>query len=196
LSTDTLLSSKGRDKASLVASLNGKGGMLIEEGKILKSNVLIQVMDFLSLQKIFRHPPPDLTKKGFYFDAIGCDFAIKKGVLNTENLTMKSPVFDAAIRGRLNLPESDIKADLHVQPLVTMDSLVSKIPIVGYILTGKDKTLLVYYFRVKGSLSSPEVTYVPLKNWGNSIMGYATRAFLTPPRLFEKLRKMLNPPKN
>ncbi|MFZ0450907.1 MAG: AsmA-like C-terminal region-containing protein [Desulfatiglandaceae bacterium] len=196
LSTDILLSAKGKDKASLVAGLDGKGKMLIEKGKILKSNVLIQVMDFLSLQKIFRHPPPDLSKKGFYFDNIGCDFVIKRGLLNTENLVMKSPVFNAAIRGRLDLTSSKIKADLHVQPLVTMDSLVSKIPIVGYILTGKDKSLLVYYFRVKGPIASPEVIYVPLKHWGNSIMGYVTRAFLTPPRLFEKLRKLLKPPEN
>jgi AsmA-like C-terminal region len=196
LSTDTLLSAKGRDKPSLLAGLDGKGEMLIEKGKILKSNVLIQVMDFLSLQKIFRRPPPDLSKKGFYFDEIGCDFVIKRGLLNTENLVMQSPVFNTAISGTLDLARSYIEADLHVQPLVTMDSLVSKIPIVGYILAGKDKTLLVYYFRVKGPVSSPEVTYVPLKNWGNSIMGYVTRAFLTPPRLFEKLRKLLNPSEN
>jgi hypothetical protein len=194
LSTDTFLSARGKDKDSLIAGLDGKGEMLIEKGKILKSNVLIQVMDFLSLQKIFRNPPADLSKKGFYFDKIGCDFVIKKGLLNTENLTMRSPVFNAAIRGRLDLPGSRIKADLHVQPLVTMDSLVSKIPVVGYILTGRDKTLLVYYFRVKGPVASPEVTYIPLKNWGNSIMGYVTRAFLTPPRLFEKLKKLIAPP--
>jgi hypothetical protein len=106
---------------------------------------------------------------------------------------MRSPVINAAGKARLDLPNNQMRADLGVQPLVTLDSLVSKIPIVGYILTGKDKTLLVYYFKVEGPFSSPEVTYIPLKKWGNSIVGYVTRIFLTPPRLFEKLMKLRKP---
>ncbi|MBW2095810.1 MAG: AsmA-like C-terminal region-containing protein [Deltaproteobacteria bacterium] len=196
LSTDILLSGEGHDKKSLAAGLRGKGKMLLEKGVIKKSNVLIKILDFLSIQKIFRRPPPNLSKEGFYFDKIGADFVIRKGVLSTENLMMRSPVLNAAGKARLNLPKERIRADFGVQPLVTLDSLVSKVPIVGYILTGKDKTLLVYYFKVEGPFSSPEVKYIPLKNWGNSIMGYVTRIFLTPPRLFEKLMKLRKPAKN
>jgi len=193
LSTEILLSGKGHDKKSVAAGLHGNGKVLVEKGKIKKSNILIHILDFLSIQKIFRRPPPNLSKEGFYFDKIGADFVIRKGVLYTKNLIMRSPVFNAAAQGTLDLPKTFVKADFGVQPLVTLDSLVSKIPIVGYILTGKDKTLLVYYFKVKGPLSSPEVKYIPLKNWGNSIMGYVTRIFLTPPRLFEKLMKLRKP---
>jgi hypothetical protein len=193
LSTDILLSGEGHDKKSLIAGLQGKGKLLVEKGVIRKSNVLIKILDFLSIQKIFRHPPPNLSKEGFYFDKIGADFEMKKGVLSTENLMMRSPVFNGAAQGTLDLPRTWVKADFGVQPLVTLDSLVSKIPIVGYILTGKNKALLVYYFKVEGPLSSPDVKYVPLKNWGNSIMGYITRIFLTPPRLFEKLMHLRKP---
>ena len=193
LSTDILISGQGHDHASLMKGLHGNGKMLVEKGVIKKSNVLIQILNFLSIQKIFRHPPPNLSKEGFYFDKIGADFVIRKGVLSTANLLMRSPVFNAAAKGTLDLAKSLIKGDFGIQPLVTLDSLVSKIPIVGYILTGKNKTLLVYYFKVEGPLSSPKVTYVPLKHWGNSIVGYVTRIFLTPPRLFEKLMKLRKP---
>lgn len=193
LSTEIFLSGEGHDQASLRASLHGEGKALVEKGVIKKSNVLISILDFLSIQKIFRRPPPNLSKEGFYFDEIGADFVIRKGALSTENLMMRSPVINAAGKARLDLSENRVRADLGIQPLVTLDSVVSKIPIVGYILTGKDKTLLVYYFKVEGPLSSPDVTYVPLKNWGNSIMGYITRIFLTPPRLFEKLMKLRQP---
>ena len=193
LSSDVLLSGEGHDKASLVAGLQGNGRVLVEKGVIKKSNILIQILDFLSIQKIFRRPPPNLSKEGFYFDKIGADFEIKKGIIYTENLLMGSPVFNGAAQGILDLPGKQIKGSFGVQPLVTLDSLVSKIPIVGYILTGKDKTLLVYYFKVRGPFSDPKVTYVPLKNWGNSIMGYVTRIFLTPPRLFEKLMHLRKP---
>lgn len=196
LSTDILVSGQGHNLDSLTAGLQGNGKMLLEKGVIKKSNVLIKILDFLSIQKIFRRPPPNLSKEGFYFDRIGADFIIRKGVLSTENLLMRSPVINAAGKARLNLPGKKVRADLGVQPLVTLDSLVSKIPIVGYILTGKDKTLLVYYFKVEGPISSPEVKYIPLKKWGNSIMGYVTRIFLTPPRLFEKLMNLRKPAKD
>jgi len=193
LSADILVSGQGRDRASLMKGLHGKGKVLVEKGVIKKSNVLIKILDFLSIQKIFRRPPPNLSKEGFYFEKIGADFVIREGVLSTDNLMMRSPVINAAGKARLDLPNNQMRADLGVQPLVTLDSLVSKIPIVGYILTGKDKTLLVYYFKVEGPFSSPEVTYIPLKKWGNSIVGYVTRIFLTPPRLFEKLMKLRKP---
>ncbi len=196
LSSDVLLSGEGHDKASLVAGLQGNGEVLVEKGVIKKSNILIQILDFLSIQKIFRRPPPNLSKEGFYFDRIGADFEVKKGVVHTENLLMRSPVFNGAAQATLDLPKKQVTADFGVQPLVTLDSLISKIPIVGYILTGKDKTLLVYYFKVRGPLSDPRVTYVPLKKWGNSIMGYVTRIFLTPPRLFEKLMNLRKPAEN
>jgi hypothetical protein len=196
LSSDILLSGQGHDKASLVASLQGKGKVLLEKGTIKKSSVLIKILDFLSIQKIFRRPPPNLSKEGFYYDKIGADFVIRKGTLFTENLLMRSPVINGAGKGRIDFSTKQTRADLGVQPLVALDSMVSKIPIVGYILTGKDKTLLVYYFKVEGPFSSPEVTYIPLKQWGNSLMGYITRIFLTPPRLFEKLMHLRKPSPN
>ncbi|MEJ2023607.1 MAG: AsmA-like C-terminal region-containing protein, partial [Deltaproteobacteria bacterium] len=196
LSSDILLSGQGHDKASLIASLQGEGKVLLEKGTIKKSSVLIKILDFLSIQKIFRRPPPNLSKEGFYYDKIGADFVIRNGTLFTENLLMRSPVINGAGKGSIDFSTKQTRADLGVQPLVALDSMVSKIPIVGYILTGKDKTLLVYYFKVEGPLSSPEVTYIPLKQWGNSLMGYITRIFLTPPRLFEKLMRLRKPSPN
>jgi hypothetical protein len=67
-----------------------------------------------------------------------------------------------------------------------MDSLVSRIPIVGHILTGPEKALLIYYFHVNGSLMKPQVSYVPFKNMGKGLLGYFERIFTTPPRLLRK----------
>ena len=61
---------------------------------------------------------------------------------------MSSPVLNAVARGKLDLNTKKIKVDLGAQPFVTIDSILSKIPLVGYILTGKDRALLVYYFKI------------------------------------------------
>ena len=59
-----------------------------------------------------------------------------------------------------------------LQPLGTVDSLVSSIPLIGNILTGKEKSLIVYSLEVTGSLSNPQVKNVPFKNIGESALGY------------------------
>ncbi len=161
--------------------------ILVEEGIVKKSRTIFQVLNFLSLQKIFKRKPPDLSKEGFYFESIGGHIVINKGVLKTENLTIKSPVFNAVAKGIGDLTKKQVDFHLGVQPLGTIDWIVSKIPIAGYILTGEGKSLLVYYFQVKGPWFEPEVQHVPLQNIGDNTIGFFKRLFLTPERLFKNL---------
>ena len=187
LTVEALLFTRGKKKEDLITSLTGSANVLLANGKIAKSNVIFKILDFLSLQKIFMQKPPDLSKEGFYFESIEGHIEINNGTLETRNLTMKSPVFNAVAQGKVNLHNRQVDADLGVQPLGTVDSLVSKIPIAGYILTGEKKSLLIYYFKVQGALSKPEVSYIPFKKLGLSLIDFFKRAFLTPKRLFEKI---------
>jgi hypothetical protein len=180
VTTEAVLFAQGKDKKELISSLTGCANLLIEQGKIIKSHVIFKILDFLSLQKflmIFKDRPPDLSKEGFYFESIKGDITINKGMLNTENLLMKSPVFNAAAQGSIDLPRKWLDFDLGAQPLGTIDFLISHIPIVGYILTGKDESILVYYFKVKGAWPKTDVEYVPLKNLGSGVAGFFKRLF-------------------
>jgi len=177
----------GKEKKDLISELTGNINILVEEGIVKKSRAIFQVLDFLSLQKIFKRKPPDLSKEGFYFESIGGHIVINKGVLKTENLTIKSPVFNAVAKGIGDLTKKQVDFDLGVQPLGTIDWIVSKIPIAGYILTGEGKSLLVYYFQVKGPWFEPEVQHIPLQNIGVNTIGFFKRLFLTPERLFKNL---------
>ncbi|MCK5721795.1 MAG: AsmA-like C-terminal region-containing protein, partial [Gammaproteobacteria bacterium] len=177
----------GKEKKDLISELTGNMNILVEEGIVKKSRTIFQVLNFLSLQKIFKRKPPDLSKEGFYFESIGGHIVINKGVLKTENLTIKSPVFNAVAKGIGDLTKKQVDFHLGVQPLGTIDWIVSKIPIAGYILTGEGKSLLVYYFQVKGPWFEPEVQHVPLQNIGDNTIGFFKRLFLTPERLFKNL---------
>jgi uncharacterized protein YhdP len=181
------LAMEGGDWNALIRSPTGRIDLFLEKGKIKKSSVILNVLDFLSLQKIFLRKPIDLSKEGFYYESIKAPVVCNKGVLQTENLVMKSPVFNAAARGQVDLSTERLDIDLGAQPLGTIDFLVSNIPVLGYILTGKEKSILVYAFKVTGPLSNPEVRYVPIKNLGGSIVGVFKRMFLTPHRLLKKM---------
>jgi AsmA-like C-terminal region len=178
---------KGREKDELISSMTGQANMLLEKGTIIKSNVFINVLDFLSLQKIFKRKPPELSKKGFYYESIKGYITMHEGVLETDSLIMKSPVLNGVAQGTIDFAGKKVDYNLGIQPLGTVDWVVSKIPVLGYIFTGKKKTVLIYHFEVDGPLSKPDVRYVPLKNLGGSVIGFFKRLFLTPGRLFKKI---------
>jgi len=189
LTLETVLFTRGKNTKELIAGLTGSGNLLIEKGQVKKSLVILKVLDFLSLQKIFKKRPPDLSKEGLYFESIKGHFDVNNGIIVTDSLVMDSPVLNAVAKGSIDLNTKLVAYDLGVHPLGTIDSLLSKIPIAGYILTGKEKAILVYYFKVTGPIGKPEVKYVPLKNIGNSVVGFFKRLFFTPGRIFKKISK-------
>ncbi len=182
----------GKTKTEIIQNLTGKFNLELTEGEVKKSNILLKVMDFLSIQNIFLRRPPNILKERFYFKSIQGHIKVEKGILTADRLFMKSPIFNAAAKGSLDLPKNHLKIALGVQPLNTIDFIVSKIPIVGHILAGKEKTILIYYFKIRGPLENPTVKHVPFNNLGNALTGYFKRLFLTPVRLLFKISDTLD----
>ncbi len=165
--------------------------ILIEKGMIKKkSHVIFKIFEFLSLKNLFKKRPETFSKEGFYFETIMAHITIDNGVLGTDSLMMKSPIFNGIAKGKMDLAGLKIDAEVGVQPLGTVDFLISNIPIVGYILTGKEKSLLVYYFKVEGLSPTPDVRYVPLENLGKSTFGFFKRLFFTPGRIFKDISEV------
>jgi hypothetical protein len=83
-----------------------------------------------------------------------------------------------------------------VHPLVTVDTVLSKIPIAGYIFTGKNRAFLSYVYEVKGDLDDPKVEAIPIKSLGEGVFGIIKRLLETPIRPFQKLPSSANHQKN
>lgn len=191
LTLEARLNTHGKELRDLLPHLEGGANVLIEKGVIRKSNVFLKILDFLSLQNIFTKRPPDLSKEGLYIESLGGHVQIEQGVARTENLQMRSPVLNAVGTGKVDLGQGWVDFDLGIQPLGTMDTVVSNIPILGHILTGDNKSLITYYFEVKGPILNPEVEHVPFKNLGSGVVGVLKRLFFSPVRLFEDISKGL-----
>ena len=199
LTMEAQLYTEGKELKDLISHLDGGSNVLIEKGAIRKSNVFLKILEFLSLQNIFTKRPPDISKEGLYFESLGGHGRIEKGVVRTENAQMKSPVLNAVATGSADLGQGVADFDLGVQPLGTIDTVVSNIPILGHILTGDNKSLITYYFEVKGPILNPQVEHVPFKNLGTGVTGVLKRLFLSPVKLFEDISdgiKKLPAPEN
>jgi len=88
--------------------------------------------------------------------------------------------------GKIDLGRNQVNAKIGVHPLVTVDTVLSKIPIAGYILTGKDKAFLSFVYEVKGDLDDPIIEAIPIQSIPGGIFGIITRLLETPLRPFQK----------
>ncbi len=187
LTLEALLFAKGTGKKNLLSNLSGSVNILLEQGVLKKSHVLFKILEFMSLQRMFEKRPSGLSKEGLYFESIGARVDLKNGLARGTDVSMRSPVFNAAAVGKANLNTATVDAEIGIQPLGTLDALVSSVPVAGYLLTGDRKALYVDYFKVDGSLSDPNVQYIPLKSLGNGTVGFLTRVLLSPQRVFKRI---------
>jgi uncharacterized protein YhdP len=126
-------------------------------------------------------------EEGVPFDFIKIKASIKEGVVSSDKMILESKALNAAGKGRLDLNKKWIDLGIAIQPLGTIDSIISKLPIVGYIIAGKDKKITLYYFEVKGPLSNVEVVQKPIKNLVNGTLNIFKRILLTPAHIFEDM---------
>jgi hypothetical protein len=62
--------------------------------------------------------------------------------------------------------------------------VVSHIPIVGWILVGKNKSLVTAYFEAKGKFEDPQVKAIPVKSMAKGVFNIFKRVFELPATLF------------
>lgn len=188
LSSDAYVYCSGKNMAELSSSLGGYVHMALNDGIAKQSSVMFKILSVLNLERFLHERPEGVPKEGFYFQSLDAGFKIKDGVLTTNDLVLKSPIINMGAAGSININNRRINMDVIASPLVTIDSVVSSLPFIGYILTGTDKALLSYYFKVKGPLDSPETSYIPLQKIPESILGYLKRIFMTPGRIPEEFQ--------
>ncbi len=186
------LSAKGKNTKDLLAGLQSNTHFQVRKGKIIGSyGLTIKILNVLNLQNVFHGRLPNLSKESFPFDSIEGHINCKDGILETDDFTLKSPILNAVAPGTINLPQQKLDMIVWVQSLETMDNVISKIPIVGYILTEKEnapKGVFIYPIEVTGPISDPNVKYSPsLIKFGAGIINIFKRILYTPSHIFSTI---------
>jgi hypothetical protein len=85
----------------------------------------------------------------------------------------------------LDLIHNEADFSIAIQPLGTVDKIISRIPIAGWLLTGEDKALLTAHFNVKGKISDVSVEALPLDTLTEPTIGLLRRTLELPFKLIE-----------
>lgn len=177
------LTAKGGSAAELKGTALGSIKLRTEHGSIRRFSVLSKVFSILNVSQLLKFHLPDMVSGGMPYKKITGDIAVKDGVASTSNLFIDSDAINMSTVGKIDMVKNELDLTIGVQPLQTVDKVVSKIPIVGWILTGRDKSLVTTYFEAKGSIEDPKVTAVPVKSLAKGVFNIFKRVFELPARL-------------
>lgn len=183
LSLEGELTAKGNSLEEVKASSLGNLRLRCEEGSLRKFALLSKLFSILNVSQLFKFQLPDMVSGGMPYDSITATFSFKDGVVRTEDLYMDSEAMNISMVGQFDLVKNQLDVTIGVKPLQTVDKVVSRIPIAGWILTGKNKSLITTYFEAKGSMDNPTVKSITAKSMAKGVFGIFKRLFSLPAKL-------------
>lgn len=178
------LTARGSNLSDIKKSALGNIRLQMKDGTLRKFNTLSKVFSILNISQLLKFQLPDMVSGGMPYNNIKGSIAVKDGTVSSQDMFISSDAINISIIGSADIVKEELDFMIGVQPLQTVDKVVNRIPIVGWLLTGKDKDFLTAYFEAKGKWSDPKVSAIPVKSIGTGVLNIFRRVFELPVRLF------------
>ena len=148
---------QGTTKATIQIDENGfgKGHVHLKDASISDLPILVQLFSIFSLQDLF-------SSGGVLFNSIQFPINISPTKYTFENVSMKGPSVSLFFSGEYDKPTDALDVKGQFVPVSNINRFIDKIPLVGDLLTGSKKGLLVADFDVGGTLEDPDISTNPL----------------------------------
>lgn len=178
------LTARGSTLTEVKKTALGNVRLRMSDGSLRKFSVLSKVFSILNFSQLLKFQLPDMVSGGMPYDQIKGSIAIKDGIASSQDIFISSNAINMSIIGKTDIVKEELDLIIGVQPLQTVDKIVNRIPVVGWLLTGKGKSILTAYFEAKGKWSDPHVNAIPVKSMAKGTFNIFRRVFELPVRLF------------
>jgi hypothetical protein len=184
LSLGGTLASRGRTvgglRSNLLSNLGGDLKLAMAGGQLGPQTLMVRVLSLISLGGLFDAKTLGAFSRGMPYQRLAGDIAIHRGVARTENLLLESRAFNLSAHGDVDLVNEAIEMDVAVKPFQTVNRVVTKVPVVGWLLSGKNGAVIAAFYRVSGPLGHPTVTSLPVSSIGRNVFGVFRRLLQFP----------------
>jgi len=159
-------------------------GMInIQDTTILDYKILNNILAFVNtVPSLVTFSLPGYNKSGIAAERTYINFKFKDDVYKMSDIYMKSKEIEIAGVGEASIEKNSIDLDLNLK--TDLGSSVSKIPLVGYILLGKESVSTT--LKVTGKLDDPDVKTQIAKDIAVAPFNIIKRTFMFPFELFKK----------
>ncbi len=183
---------RGRDAEELAAGAEGTVRIASRNGVIRKWNLISKLLAVTNLYDLFRGRV-DLRKEGLAYRRLAASFEGRKGVFHTTNFFIDSPSMIITGAGDVSAADKTLNAKMTVSPLVTMDRLISWIPLLRNIVKEKKAGFIFFVYDVKGPLSDPEIKSSYAQSVGRRAFNILWNTLKLPKEIVDELPKDLFP---
>lgn len=155
--------------------VNGEMSLQTKPGKLYELNLFSKIFSLVNIFSI-----DELFRKGLQFKTLTGDFTWTDGVMRTDDLLLESDSMRMSAVGSIDIVDVTTDSILAMHPFVTIDKVISSIPLAGWVLTGEEKSTVSLYFRVKGPLKDPDINPMPVEQMGKKVFGIFQRLLELP----------------
>jgi hypothetical protein len=131
----------------------------------------------------------DLSKKGFPYSRFDIDTHIEKNKLILERAVVHGEGLNLFARGDMDMDDLNADITLLIAPLKSVDTLISKVPIIGEPIIGEDGSIVAIPVAIKGPLNDPKITALHPEAIGDAVLGLVKDTMMLPFNIFKKDKK-------
>jgi hypothetical protein len=136
----------------------------------------------VKVSDLLRGKLPDMRTEGIPYRSIAIKSGIWNGELSLEEMIVDSPLMNIVGQGVIDLQDSTLSVTVLVAPFTDIDQVVSRIPVMNYILQG---TLVSIPVTVSGRITEPDVKLLPSAAVGEGVLGILKRTLKAPVKIIE-----------
>lgn len=164
---------------SILAGATGSGRVEAREGELPTRLPL-----FLYLASASAALNPFASRDRIAYRKIKGDLALADDRVSTRNLTLHGPDLRIGASGSLGvLPPHEVQSVIGIALRGNVSRTIGAIPLVGYLVLGRDKSLVSLWFHLDGPWRSARATPIPIKSLAVGPAGIVTEGM---PKLFER----------
>jgi len=135
-----------------------KGQIIIEGGELKDFKAYNNTLALINtLPALATLSNPGFSEKGFKIQEGVIEYRLKGKNVIFDSVYLKGVSATIVGKGTLNLKKKTIHMDLAIQTAREFGKVVGKVPLLGYILVGKDKSMTIG-LQITGSINKPIVT--------------------------------------
>lgn len=180
---DAQLSSYGKVH-ELLDHLAGDIDLRAHDGKVMKFALLGNILALKNIRTLIKGGV-DLGQQGFDYRTLRLRARIGDGMLELQEGALDSPAVGIAATGSVRLADYDSALTVLVAPFSTLDRLVRRLPVVGYVVGGSLTSVPV---SVTGDIRSPTVLPLDPRALTGELFGIFERTLNLPRRLLQPLQ--------
>ena len=173
----------------LADNLRGELEFTAPAGRVRRSLELEKMLRILNTTEVLVGKLPDLNAEGFTYEGAHIKCGIEGSRLTVQEYLVDGSSMKITGQGTVDLRTRQMDATALVAPLKTVDRLVSKLPLIGYIL---GDSLVSIPIKISGDWENPQIAPLDPKLVGTGLLEMTERTLKLP---FEILKPIPPPAK-